>query len=1552
MSGARQGVDLWQAIRRAGHSGAPGPEDAAPALVGRFVTAVAAAAAQPLTPAEGRLWWLDRAAAGDPALIVNFGVTVDGPFDPDRLETAAWRMLLDQPSLWLRYPEGPSGPERAPVAAMPSPLVALFDRGDGCTTEREIASIVREQARTPFDLAAGPLFRLTAVRIGPERLLLQAHLHHLAGDFRSLIAMLHGLVAHYGGLLAPASAPPRDRPDAPAKPVARRHRPRDAAPMPDLRPLLPRTDDMGGGRLVGRAGALARRLSGPMVARLAALQQATRASEGAVCLAALRCFLSALTTRRSFAIAVPVDRSGAGDRDRVRYAATPVPVEGAVDLGQSFAALVADTRRQVLRAMRRERPADGDEPVPFSPEILLSYATVFPALPQGGPLRAVRPMPLRRALSDLELAFWFGSVELERDRHLSVEYNAERLDEHAANAVLDAYLGALEALVAAPDQPAGETLAGSLRLPPLDRWTGHRLRLLASFADEPLRRALERWAERLGMPVRVQSAGYGRMLQELLDPASGTRTDRHGATILYLRLEDLVRDRADRADLDRDGLAAVLTALVREQVEAVAAAAGCGARLLLVLCPSHDPRIAGDVADRLSGEIAAALAASAAGFLELRHAAAPGSLRDPAADATAHLPWTEAGDALLAQRGLRRLHEELRDPVKVVVVDADHTLWDGVAAELGPMGVQVRAGHRALQRRLVEAAGRGLLVCICSKNLEADVLAVLDRHPAMILRRTHLVAWRIDWRPKSVNLAELADELGLGLDSFVLLDDNPAEIAAVRAALPEVTAIRVPADPEALEAFAEQLWLVDRSRETAEDGRRTDGYRRELERGRERAAAPSFADFLAGLGLEVAVRVPGLADAGRIAQLTQRTNQFNALRRPWTEADAARSLQDRGLMLRLLDVRDRFGDYGTVGLVAARRAGEVLVAEQFLLSCRALGRGVEAHLVRVLGDLARICGVARIRLPCEHTQRNQPVRRLLDALPATGPPSGEGGVDIATAAALAFDPPVAEPVPVPERAAAPAGGLPARMAPRRDGEAWERLITELSRSERAPLAPVDAAPRMAALAPAGDAEAKLRQLVEALFPARQLDWTIPLGRNGLASLDQARLLARIHDGFGRRVGFAELARDPSLAELARMLAGPAPRPPEPPLDEAQDLVLPRTVVPVLRAGAGADRGPRRILVTGATGFLGGYLVAELLARSDAMIVCLVRARDDAEADRRLRASLRSGGRPATAASTRIEARAGRLEVPGLGLDDGARRALARGLDLVVHAAARVSFAASYAELRAANVLGLRELLALAVAAGGVPVHFVSSLALFDTAEHLGAELVLEDELPEHGAGFAHGYGRSKWVAERNLRTASARGLPVTVHRPGNIVGDSATGFWPPGDTLTGMLRLATLTGAAPVLDLAIDLTPVDFVAAAVAALAVQGGPGSGTLHLAARERTSLASLVGWLGGLGLDLVPTPARAWEARIARLAASQPQDPAAATAALLGTRFGPAGRSFLELAASRPAFDTSRATGLLAPHGLACPAVEAATFGRYVAHLAARGFMVAPKSRAIAS
>jgi FkbH-like protein len=276
-----------------------------------------------------------------------------------------------------------------------------------------------------------------------------------------------------------------------------------------------------------------------------------------------------------------------------------------------------------------------------------------------------------------------------------------------------------------------------------------------------------------------------------------------------------------------------------------------------------------------------------------------------------------------------------------------------------------------------------------SKNVEADVLEVFSKRPDMRLKPHHVVAHRINWLPKAANIRSLAEELNLGLDSFVFLDDNPIECAQMQSELPQVVTIQVPPGPE-IPRLLRHIWNFDKLATTTEDANRTRMYRENSARRAMESSAASIEQFIAALDLKVDIAEPLDDEWPRVEQLTQRTNQFNFTTRRRTASELKSLVADGAHVLRVR-VSDRFGDYGLVGAMVARPSGREIVVDTLLLSCRVLGRGVEHAMVRMLGERALRLDLEAVLLPFIATSRNVPARAFADSIAAEFATPGDNG---------------------------------------------------------------------------------------------------------------------------------------------------------------------------------------------------------------------------------------------------------------------------------------------------------------------------------------------------------------------------------------------------------------------------------------------------------------------------------------------------------------------------------------------------------------------------------
>ena len=322
--------------------------------------------------------------------------------------------------------------------------------------------------------------------------------------------------------------------------------------------------------------------------------------------------------------------------------------------------------------------------------------------------------------------------------------------------------------------------------------------------------------------------------------------------------------------------------------------------------------------------------------------------------------------AVLAQAGKRH---------KCIVVDLDNTIWGGVIGEDGMESIVLSddgpgKAFYDFQRILLDLSKTGILLAICSKN-DADLaMAAISSHPSMILRLDDFAAIRINWEDKATNLRSIAQELNLGLDSLIFLDDSEHERQQVRFGIPEITVPDLPIDPSELSAFVAELPLLDTFHVTEEDASRSTMYAHERVRVELKDQAASLEDFLQTLKIRVRVEALDSSNVSRCAQLTQRTNQFNLTTRRYTADQLSQFLQHENWLGFVVSASDRIGNSGIVGCALVKRDSKGAFLDTFLLSCRVLGRGIETAFIAAVAARLAESGIQTLSAEFIPTSKN------------------------------------------------------------------------------------------------------------------------------------------------------------------------------------------------------------------------------------------------------------------------------------------------------------------------------------------------------------------------------------------------------------------------------------------------------------------------------------------------------------------------------------------------------------------------------------------------------
>lgn len=315
---------------------------------------------------------------------------------------------------------------------------------------------------------------------------------------------------------------------------------------------------------------------------------------------------------------------------------------------------------------------------------------------------------------------------------------------------------------------------------------------------------------------------------------------------------------------------------------------------------------------------------------------------------------------------------------KIIIVDLDDTLWGGIVGDMGWENIAL-GGHDHIgeafidfQRTLESLKSRGILLAIVSKNDEAVALEAINRHPEMVLKLDDFAGWRINWEDKAQNIVDLVEELNLGLQSVVFIDDSPVERARVRETLPEVLVPEWPEDKMLYKSALLDLNCFDTPSISTEDFKRTDMYLSERKRRDLKTKVASFDEWLKSLEVKVIVEQLNRANIQRVTQLLNKTNQMNLTTRRMTESELQGWVNEANNKLWAFRIMDKFGDSGLTGLVsleANRKEGRII---DFVLSCRVMGRKIEETMLYMVTQYAKSAGLERILAQYVPTAKNKP----------------------------------------------------------------------------------------------------------------------------------------------------------------------------------------------------------------------------------------------------------------------------------------------------------------------------------------------------------------------------------------------------------------------------------------------------------------------------------------------------------------------------------------------------------------------------------------------------
>ncbi|MEW6732939.1 MAG: amino acid adenylation domain-containing protein, partial [Acidobacteriota bacterium] len=958
----------------------------------------------PLTFAQQRIWILNQLAPNDPSYIIPITLHLSGSLNTSALEQSINEIVRRHQILSTNFItiDGVPVQKINPVSRLTLAVDDLQYLPE-CERQTEALYRARESALKLFNLEKDQLIRTQLFRLKVDEYLMMLSMHHIVSDGWSLGIFFKEMIALYDAFSTDRSSPLPElsiqysnfshwqhnflSDTTLTKQLSYWHEkladaPRQI-PLPTDRPRPPRPSFSGSRYRLPMTGKLVEALT-----RLGYKQGTTLF---AVMLTALKVLLFRWTGEKDIVIGTV-----SAGRNRLELEALIgcfinfLPLRSHLSESQSAIELLDQVNKTLLEAYAHEDcPFDKIVEL-FGAEHRASHHPLYNVgfLMQNFllPTRftdhlSIDFIPIESEASLLDLRFIVLPPDKTGTRSLECEYNTDLFDTNTIEKLMHSYLRILTEIVEDPEKRLRQFELIDLVCVANRPKTYYRLIIAATFTCEPMEQSLTFWQQQLEWEFKIEFAPYNQVFQQLLDPNSLIGKNKSGINVLLIRFEDWKRF-SKYPDTENDWES--ITRNTSEFIAAIkVAAVRTPAPLLVFCCPVSEDALANQKTfyAQLEKDFVAELTNIKNIYViksnELLTSYPVDNYYDRHSDELGHIPFSLEFFTALGTMLVRKIYALRTTPYKVIVLDCDQTLWQGVCGEDGTFGVQFTPAHQFLQQFVIAQVESGRLVCLCSKNNEEDVWEVFQYRAEMLLKPSHIAAWRINWQPKSENLKELAKELQLGLDSFVFIDDSPLECAEVTIHCPEVLTLQLPTEEDQIPRFLTNIWALDNMNTTSEDHQRTLFYQQSVQREQLRRKSPSLAQFLLELNLEIRISRVQPHQLVRVAQLMQRTNQFNINATRLSESEIEQMLTAGTHQCLIVDVSDRFGDYGLVGAMLFSIADGKLCLDNLLLSCRALGRGVEHHMLALLLEQARKEGLATVEIRFVSTLKNRPALDFL-----------------------------------------------------------------------------------------------------------------------------------------------------------------------------------------------------------------------------------------------------------------------------------------------------------------------------------------------------------------------------------------------------------------------------------------------------------------------------------------------------------------------------------------------------------------------------------------------
>ncbi len=949
----------------------------------------------PLSYSQQSMWFYDQLIKGNPAFNIPNAVKITGKLDIDAIENAINELVRRHEALRTTFGSIDGNPVQVVKAEITVELCKTYL--EKSIDEVRIKDLLKEEARKGFNLETGPLFRFHLFILGEEEYVLTMVIHHIISDGWSNTVLVGELFTLYktgiqgaGQVLSLPSVQFADYAyweknrlqgellenllDYWKKQLANTSTLK--LPLDRERPTV-RAFEGGYEPMV---------ISPELTKKINIICKNKSVTQFILILAAFKTLLYRYSGQEDICIGTVVANRNRAELERaVGFFMNTLALRTRIEGDSSFSEVLERVKKTTYDAFTYQelpfdkmveelKPPREDGVNPFFQVMFILQNTQKVDLELPG--LKMQPLEIESGMAPFDLRLQL--TETQEGLMGGFDYNLSIFDSATIRSLSKQLVKTIECIVENQEQ----------KITQLPIFTSeeikniHKLKIAvaATFTAEPVEDYINWWCKQFGIKNEVVFAPYNQVFQQLLDETSFISSN-DGVNILLIRFEDWLRndmsydaEQIRKLEENYSYLLSILKSKTKITPYFVGVFPVCGYSNISQKVYEYIE----DMNNIWKLTLEDMENVYVMDFENLDEQFTIDTVFDPLKDTEAHMPFSDMYFAALGTFAARKVCAWRKQNFKVIVLDCDNTLWKGVCGEEGSQGVIISEPFMRLQEFMLDCYREGILLALCSKNNEADVWDVFDNNKGMLLKKEHFVSWRINWQSKADNIREIAHELNLGIDSFIFIDDSPVECSEVMMKLPEVLTLNLPEEVEQIPGYLQHVWAFDRFKVTAEDAQRTQMYIAEKERKQMQESVQSLDGFIKGLELKMSMNPIEDSQYMRAAQLTHRTNQFNlsTIRRTEEELRLLTSLP--GYKCHVIEVSDRFGEYGLVGVVISKENGDKLLIDTFLLSCRVLGRKIEDAILIGLKKLCTKTGGKVLEAEFRPTEKNTPFRQFLE----------------------------------------------------------------------------------------------------------------------------------------------------------------------------------------------------------------------------------------------------------------------------------------------------------------------------------------------------------------------------------------------------------------------------------------------------------------------------------------------------------------------------------------------------------------------------------------------